>query len=144
FVLDFPPAEREALVEEVRAFLRALPPDRARSEYVLAHFLELDQANRLAFATFLKGVPQDPAERKQLIDYMEYWNSDPRTALRRGYPTFSFWFHVTNPTEMWLIHAVVLVVMFLFTVGFCTRVTSVLTWLAAVSYIHRTQQVLFG
>ncbi len=31
-----------------------------------------------------------------------------------------------------------------FTLGLFTRVTAVLTWLAAVSYIHRTQQVLFG
>jgi len=32
----------------------------------------------------------------------------------------------------------------LFTLGIWSNVTSVLTWLAAVSYLHRSQQVLFG
>lgn len=144
FVLDYPPAEREALVQEVRGFIRALPPDRAKAEYVLTHFGELDTPNRQAFANFFKSVPADAGERKALIDYLEYWNNDPRTALRHGHPTFSVWFHVTDPTQMAVVHSLTLVVMLLFTVGFCTRVTSVLTWLAAVGYIHRTQQVLFG
>src|SRR5205814_4524683 len=61
-----------------------------------------------------------------------------------GNPTFSIWFHVTDPVGMAVAHGVILVIIFLFAVGFCTRVTSVLTWLAAVGYIHRTQQVLFG
>jgi hypothetical protein len=34
--------------------------------------------------------------------------------------------------------------MALFTVGFFTRVTSVLTWIAVVGYVHRTNQILFG
>jgi hypothetical protein len=144
FVLDYPPADRAALVQEVKAFIRALPPDRSKAEYVLIHFMELDPPNRLAFANFLESVPPDAAERKALIDYLEYWNNDPRTVLRQGHPTFSIWFHVTDPTQMALVHSLTLVVMLLFTVGFCTRVTSVLTWLAAVGYIHRTQQVLFG
>jgi hypothetical protein len=144
FVLDYQPADRAALVEEIKAFIRVLPPDRSRAEYVMIHFMELDQPNRLAFANFLRSVPADDAERKALIDYLGYWNNDPRTVLRQGHPTFSIWFHVTNPTEMGLIHSVVLVIMLLFTIGFCTRLTSVLTWLAAVGYIHRTQQVLFG
>ena len=54
------------------------------------------------------------------------------------------WFHVSDPTEMALIHTGVLILIFLFTIGLFTRVTSVLVWLATVSYIHRTQQVLFG
>ena len=144
FVLNYEPADREALVSEIRAFLRALPPDRAKTEYVLTHFMEIDSPNRLAFANFLNTVPADAAERAALIDYLEYWNVDPRAAHTRGHPTFSVWFHVTDPTQMALVHGVILVIMVLFTVGFCTRVTSVLTWLAAVSYIHRTQQVLFG
>jgi hypothetical protein len=41
-------------------------------------------------------------------------------------------------------HVVILVIILLFTLGVWTRVTSVLTWLGALTYIHRTQQVLFG
>jgi hypothetical protein len=144
YMLDLPPGERTALAADIRAFIRALPPDRAKAEYVMTHFMELDQPNRLAFANFFRSVPADDAERKALIDYLEYWNNDPRTVLRKGHPTFSVWFHVTDPTQMALVHSLTLVVMVLFTLGFCTRVTSVLTWLAAVGYIHRTQQVLFG
>ena len=56
---------------------------------------------------------------------------------------WSFWFLVPDAMlrPVWV---ACLVVLALFTVGLWTRVTSVLTWLAAVSYIHRTQQVLFG
>ena len=32
----------------------------------------------------------------------------------------------------------------MFTLGLFTRVTSVLTWLAAASFLHRDPQVLFG
>jgi hypothetical protein len=45
---------------------------------------------------------------------------------------------------MGIAHGAILVIMALFTLGLFTRVTSVLTWLAAVGYIHRTQQILFG
>lgn len=144
FMLDLPVTEREALVLEMRSFIRALPPDREQAEYVMTHFMELDPPNRLAFANFFKSLPGDAAERAAVIEYLEYWNVDPRAAYTKGHPTFSVWFHVTDPTEMALIHGLILVIMVLFTVGFCTRVTSVLTWLAAVGYIHRTQQVLFG
>jgi hypothetical protein len=144
YMLDLKPEDRKALADEMRAFIRLLPPDRERAEYVMTHFFELDPPNRLAFGNFFKSLPQDAGERKALIDYLEYWNNDPRAVLRLGHPTFSIWFHVTDPTQMALIHSVILVIMVLFTVGFCTRVTSVLTWLAAVGYIHRTQQVLFG
>ena len=45
---------------------------------------------------------------------------------------------------MAVVHVGVLILILLFTLGLFTRVTSVLVWLAAVRYIHRTQQVLFG
>ena len=34
--------------------------------------------------------------------------------------------------------------MLMFTVGFCTRITSVLSWLGAVSYVHRSGVTVFG
>ena len=45
---------------------------------------------------------------------------------------------------MGMIHGANLLIMLLFTVGFCTRITSVLTWLAVLSYIQRAQTTLFG
>ncbi|HVW39651.1 MAG TPA: hypothetical protein VHB99_20175, partial [Pirellulales bacterium] len=49
----------------------------------------------------------------------------------------SVWFHVTDPTAMALVHTCVIVLIALFTVGLFTRVTSVLSLLVLLSYIHR-------
>jgi hypothetical protein len=77
--------------------------------------------------------------------YMETWyGADPSAAYAKGYPAWSIWFHVSDPTWMMRIHYSFLLVFFLFTIGFCTRVTSVLAWLAAISYIQRAPTSIFG
>ena len=136
--------ERAAAAQEARAMIAVLPPNLADDRYAILHLMELDPAGRAEFAKFLRSLPNDTAERLKIIDYLGSWNADPRKADRVGNSVFSVWFHVTDPTQMAIIHGIILFVMVLFTVGFCTRVTSVLTWLAAIGYIHRTQQVLFG
>jgi hypothetical protein len=118
-------------------------PDRDRS-YVLSHFVEVVPESRQALLDFMTDLPANDAERKARLDYIEYWNTDPTKTYRMGGTIFSLWFHVKDPTEMALVHSGVLVLILLFTLGLFTRVTSVLVWLATVSYIHRTQQVLFG
>jgi hypothetical protein len=45
---------------------------------------------------------------------------------------------------MWVAHGCILTTMFLFTIGFCTRITSVLTWLGMLSYTQRAPTSLFG
>lgn len=149
FLRDRPAEEREKIAAEIRAFWTALDrikwgdPDRDRN-YVFNHFVEVAPETRIALVNYIDTLPADENQRKELLDYLEYWNSDPRQALRTGSGIFSIWFHVTDPTQMALIHTGVLVLILLFTVGLFTRVTSVLTWLACVGYIHRTQHVLFG
>jgi hypothetical protein len=149
FFRDLPQEEREKIAGEIRAFWTLLgqikwaDPDRDRN-YVFNHFTEVPAESRHALIQYIATLPTDAAEREKLLNYLEYWNSDPRQALRIGYPIFSIWFHVTDPTQMALIHVGVLVLILLFTLGVFTRVTSVLTWLACISYIHRTQHVLFG
>lgn len=138
------PDGRAAFADAVRSFRDVLPADPDKRSYVLNHLKDLDQPHRRAFASFLNTLPENKVEREKLIGFLDYWNLDPRMAHRTGHPIFSVWFHVTNPTEMALVHCVVLVIIFLFTIGCFTRVTSVLTWLATVGYIHRSQQVLFG
>jgi hypothetical protein len=77
--------------------------------------------------------------------YMEKWyGANPSAAYAKGYPAWSIWFHVSDPTWMMRIHSCFLLVFFLFTIGFCTRVTSVLAWLAAISYIQRAPTSIFG
>jgi hypothetical protein len=89
-------------------------------------------------------LPSDPEEREQVVHAMQRWGIDPRLAMAEGNRYASLWFHVTDPLWMGAVHCGVLVVMFLFTIGYCTRITSVLTWLAALSYIQRSQVTVFG
>jgi hypothetical protein len=84
-----------------------------------------------------------PTEKENA--YMERWpGSNPREVSSFGKPIWSIWFHVTDPRGMVAVHCGVLAVMFMFTIGFCTRVTSVLTWVGAISYIQRAPTTLFG
>jgi hypothetical protein len=121
-------------------FYAALPDDPDARQYVLNHWLELDEPTRVATLAFLDDPKTDAGE----IEYLRYWGFQRDKAIRYGHPIFSIWFHVSDPVEMAVAHGVVLLIMTLFTLGLWTRVTSVLTWVAAVSYIHRTQYVLFG
>jgi hypothetical protein len=86
----------------------------------------------------------DPKAQDARKDYSKTWSIDPVTTYHQGSYLWSIWFHVTNPTWMAVIMAGMLVVMVMFTLGFCTRVTSVLTWMAAMCFIQRNWTVLYG
>jgi hypothetical protein len=151
FFLDLPDDQRHQLASEVRAFWQTLSEERVQwanphrdRSYVITHFFEIIPESRRALLDFMLELPADDGQRKARLDYIEYWNTDPTKTYRQGGAIFSMWFHVSDPTEMALIHLGVLILILLFTIGLFTRVTSVLVWLATVSYIHRTQQVLFG
>jgi hypothetical protein len=143
-------AEKAEIAAEIQAFLVALDRVKWRDpvsgrNYVFAHLREIPPDGRRALLNYMHSLTlEDVAKREELLRYLEYWNNDPRTTYRTGYSTFSFWFHITDPTQMAVMHGLVLVLIFLFTIGLFTRVTSVLVWVAVISYIHRTQQVLFG
>jgi len=92
-----------------------------------------------------KAQPEKPTTAQ--LRYMEIWRANPEQSdltVYRGYWAFSFWYHIGSVPWLWIVHAGVLVVMLLFTIGFCTRLTAVLTWLAALSYIQRAPTTLFG
>ena len=139
FFRELPTDQKAELAGEIRAFWHSLShdrvkwanPDRDRS-YVLSHFVEVVPESRRAFLDFMTDLPANDAERKARLDYIEYWNTDPTKTYRMGGTIFSVWFHVTDPTEMALVHGGVLVLIVLFTLGLFTRVTSVLVWLATV------------
>lgn len=93
--------------------------------------------------------PDDPraqvAKNAEEADYKAYWDGiHPDKAPFKGNFVWSAWFHVTDPQWMLVLHVTFLVIIFLFMIGFCTRITAVLTWLAAVSYINRSPETLFG
>lgn len=136
--------DRKALRDELAAFLASLPSGPDHRRYVLNHLTEIQRDQRRVLLKFLEDLPADQAESTEWLNFLEKWNNEKRKARWLGEPIFSIWFHVTDPTEMAITHTVILGIMIMFTLGLYTKVTSVLTWLAAVSYIHRTQQVLFG
>lgn len=69
---------------------------------------------------------------------------DGKGEIVKGQTLWSIYFHVEDPTWLWVIHLAIGVVMILFTIGLWTRVTSVLTWLGALMYIQRLPGMLFG
>jgi hypothetical protein len=85
------------------------------------------------------GAPVDQAAK-----YASRWGLSPDLALARGSYNWSIWFHVTDPVWMRIVHGGALFVFLLFTVGLWTRLTSVLAWMAALSYVHRSPMTLFG
>jgi hypothetical protein len=88
-----------------------------------------------------------------VLDYMRHdipisapstsWDG-PDVVVTKGQFTWSPYYHVEDPAWIWTIHAGVMLATLLFTVGFATRVTSVLAWAGGVMYIHRASTTLFG
>jgi hypothetical protein len=87
---------------------------------------------------------ENPKEKKENQDYRDKWGIDPRMVAFRSTPVWSIWFDVTDPAAMIGVQAFFLLVMFLFTIGFATRITTVLAWFAQLCYIHRAPTALFG
>lgn len=114
-----------------------------RINFVLQWFIELSPAQRRELARFVRELPSGE-KGQEILAYYEYWRIDPRDAYAQGSNNFSIWFHISNPGTMWTVHVCVLIIFLLFTLGIFTRVTAVLAWLAALQYIHRSQQILFG
>ena len=73
----------------------------------------------------------------------EDWGIDPTYTLDVGQPLFSPYYHL-EAGQMYFVHGLAILVALLFTLGVGTRVTSVLAWVAALSYSHRTPASLFG
>jgi len=86
----------------------------------------------------------DPKAQDARKQYAKTWDIDPVTTYHQGSYLWSLWFHITDPTWMTIVAVAMLVVMVMFTLGFCTRVTSVLTWMAAMCFIQRNWTVLYG
>jgi len=58
-----------------------------------------------------------------------------------GIHQLSYLSHLSTPTELMTAHAIGAVVLVLFTVGFYTRITSILALIVTLSYIHRAPMV---
>jgi hypothetical protein len=163
FLQNLPPAKRLevwAQIEEFESTLRDAQGqklDLSDAEYILdwlSQYANDPGPARPRLYLFLTGglkdgdkdvsLPADPVARQEWIDFVRLWGGDPRQVNAKGQPVFSPWLHLTDPVTMWMYHSACLVVFALFTVGLWTRVTSVMTWALALTYIHRSPIILFG
>jgi hypothetical protein len=100
------------------------------------------------YATRWNGAPPAYATSKEEADEIDAYRQregvDPRVLYARGTPIWSLFMHITDPTGMHIVQACILLVTAMFTLGLGTRVTSVLTWIASICYIHRNVMVMFG
>jgi hypothetical protein len=71
------------------------------------------------------------------------WNP-PFEQVDKGVRYWSVFFHVRDANWIQALHIIFLVCMALFTLGLWTRVTSVLTWIGAISYVQRAYITWFG
>ncbi len=88
--------------------------------------------------------PKNQQEADEIDRYAKRWDVDPRRIYARGACACSIWFHVADPFWMGVTHALFITAAVLFTLGIGTRVTSLLTWFAAVNYIQRDTLVAYG
>ena len=139
--------ERDRLADDMVAFVRVLPEDDDGTalSYVTTWLADMspDERSR-TLESYIFRLPADRDTRMKALDYLDLWGVDENQVYAKGRWTFSLWFHITDPTGLWVAHICILFIFVLFTLGIWSDVTSVLTWLAALSYLHRTQQVLFG
>jgi hypothetical protein len=71
------------------------------------------------------------------------WSTQPQLYAHGQY-YWSVFFHLSDPAAIVAVHTAICVAILLFTVGFCTRVTSALAWLGAMQYVQRAPSTLFG
>lgn len=57
---------------------------------------------------------------------------------------FSIWFLINDPFWVKVTYYAGIVCVGLFTLGFCTRVTGILSWAFHLSYLHRSMMIWFG
>jgi len=143
YMVDMPPAERLRVWRDIQKLLEVMPAPRDNFNAILAWWEDLSAGERQHLGKFLRNLEEGEAG-KERIAYIEKWREDPKLTYAKGRYLFSLWYHVTNPTAMWVFHFIFIGIFVMFTIGLFTRVTSVLAWMAVLFYIHRTQQVLFG
>ena len=78
-----------------------VPVHLVKNEQLQAPFSDMAPAR---LVPLLKDGDRLLSQSLAIIEYLEYWNVDPRAAYTKGHPTTSVWFHVTNRAEMGAVH----------------------------------------
>jgi hypothetical protein len=129
--------------KDLRIFNLPIPKDQQEWDYVVSFTNEFRQPPAPPYPRKADGT-WDTAKEESVRAYWQKYGYDPRAAYSRGTPMWSIWFHVTDPTWMMIVQGAIVLVTFLFVICFATRITSALTWFAALSYINRCPVIVFG
>jgi hypothetical protein len=147
YLLSVPLKERELFREDAHAFLDDLPAEPHLRTHIFTLLAMESPRDIEVMRDFVeRRLPADDTQRAAYLDYCERWTCPPDDPeiVAMGHTFYSPFFHITDPRAIDLLHAIHLGVIVLFTLGVCTRVTAVLTWLAGLAYIQRNPLSLFG
>lgn len=93
----------------------------------------------------LYDLPKHP---KHTLPGTEHSQGDlDQIGIKRRFMTpygFSIWFIINDPFWVKATYYAGIVCVGLFTLGFCTRVTGILSWAFHLSYMHRAMMIWFG
>ena len=124
--------------------LQALVGPNAWFDLALANEFRQESPIGAPAAGWEGAPPRSEPLTEEMQAYRVRWGAPEEQIQSKGQYKWSIWYHVTSPAGIWIVHIGFLVVLLLFAIGFCTRVTSVLAWLGLLSYIHRAPTALFG
>jgi hypothetical protein len=151
-----PPVEQESPREWLRGWDRfwfqPAPPTIPALMRILCGILTLYVHLSYSVA-LLSYVGPDGWTDKRVTEWMRKevpWQAPPWTwdgqpePLDKGYIAWSVWYHVEDPRWIWVLHVVFLLAMLSYTLGFCTRVSGVITWIGTLSFCNRIPNLMFG
>jgi hypothetical protein len=148
YLLTLKTSDRELFRADAHALCDLLPSERKARSAIFTYLITQQGGEWQLLHKFIDEArnKSNDADRKYFLDYAEKWSCSPdeKEIIAKGHWYYSPFYHVTDPTGVAVLHGVHLLVIVLFTLGVCTRVTSVLTWLAALAYIQRNPIALFG
>jgi hypothetical protein len=148
YPFSLPPQIREKYRLDAHELAAVLPIDPKERRDLFDELIQEGPTGIDLLQSFLnqKVMKQDPAKRSAYLEYTEYWSAAPddEDIVHIGHTVYSPFYHVTSREGINILHGIHLAVIVLFTLGVCTRVTSVMTWLAGLAYIHRNPLTLFG
>jgi hypothetical protein len=148
YLLSLKPSDRELFRADAHALCDLLPTERTARSAIFTYLISRPPGEWGLLHKFIDEAraKTNDADRKYFLDYAEKWSCSPdeKEIIAKGHWYYSPFFHVTDPAGVATVHGVHLLVIVLFTLGVCTRVTSVLTWLAGLAYIQRNPIALFG
>jgi hypothetical protein len=149
FVLSLKPEEREQFRANAFALGEVLPADAEVRRHLFDLLMKEGPNGVNVLVPFVRHVTEkypSEKERREYLDYTEYWTAPPddKEIHHKGHVVYSPFYHVTDPRAINFLHGIHLAIIILFTLGVCTRVTSVMTWLSTLAYIQRNPISLFG